>query len=853
MLSILNWTCHLVFFFTCFIDFWIPMNLNYYTFVIHLEKNIYLLMIRICIITVLLVFHGITNAQTNKITGKLVDENSNPIPFANIIILNGENQDLVKVETTGDDGMFNVKGLPNGIFDMKITYIGYSDKEIEGITLRDGETKDLGMLNFESEAVLLEAATVTAQRSLVEVKADRMVFNIEGTVNSAGDNSLGLLRKAPGVLVDNNDNVLVLGRTGVRFFVDGKKLPLAGDELANYLKNIPAEQIDHIDIISNPGAKYEAEGNAGIIDIRLKKDKNMGYNGIISATGSQGLYANGNASLSGNYRNKVLNIFGTAGLVGGKRYNEMFFLNEQNGLILDEENKILNTTSGTNIRLGTDFFITKKSTVGFLVSNLQGTGNNKTSNRGKISDVVSPSVIDSILVADNQSANSNSQNTYNLNYVYLDGNKRLNIDFDYGIFKNFDDFDQPNRYYDADEKLLLSEKLTKYETPTDIDIFTFKVDYEIPTLGGKVGFGTKYSDVVTKNTYKFFDIDGGVPILNYTRSNDFDYVEDVYAGYISYTTNISQKVTMTSGLRVEITDATGDLRAYDPDIAEDPVDLNYTDYFPTLGFTYMSSLMNTWSINYGRRINRPDYNVLNPFRIQLSELSFSKGNARLNPEIVNNLELGYTYRYMYNFKLSYSRTTDQITRLIGPDDIDPRAGFISWANLTTQTLYNLNISTPFTVNKWWSLYANASAGYVNNQANYGDEGVVNVQAFTYNFFQQSTFSLPKKWKAEISGWYSGPGVWGGVFRYDPSYSINIGLQRKFLDDKLNFKITANDITYQSGWSGVSKFNGLVGTGRGNYDSRRVTISLSYNFGNNSIKSRKRKTGIESEKKRLGKG
>jgi iron complex outermembrane receptor protein len=146
---------------------------------------------------------------------------------------------------------------------------------------------------------------------------------------------------------------------------------------------------------------------------------------------------------------------------------------------------------------------------------------------------------------------------------------------------------------------------------------------------------------------------------------------------------------------------------------------------------------------------------------------------------------------------------------------------------------------------------NLSASYIDNQADYGDNGIVDVQAGTYNVYQQHTFNLGKKWKAELSGWYGGPGVWGGVFLYDPSYSLNLGLQRKFLNDKMNVRLSANDVTFQSGWSGVAEFNGQKSFGQGNWDSRRASISISYDLGNSNVKSRKRSTGIENESKRVG--
>ncbi|MFT5385867.1 MAG: iron complex outermembrane receptor protein, partial [Saprospiraceae bacterium] len=234
-----------------------------------------------------------------------------------------------------------------------------------------------------------------------------------------------------------------------------------------------------------------------------------------------------------------------------------------------------------------------------------------------------------------------------------------------------------------------------------------------------------------------------------------------------------------------------------------------------------------------------------------SELSFQKGNPFLFPEIVNNIELGYTLKYRYNFKIAYSKTTDQITRLISPDDVNPKAGFITWANLATQTVWSANISAPVQLAKKWNAYFNVSASHLDNQADYGEGGSVDIQAFTYSIYQQHTFDLPWKLKAEVSGYFSGPGVWGGVFKYDSNWSLNLGLQRKFLKDKLNVRVSANDIFYESGWNGVSIFNGLESRGNGNWDSRRVSMSLSYAFGNQNVKSRKRTTGLKEEASRVG--
>lgn len=804
---------------------------------------------RLLILPVLLGCLLQANAQNSTITGSLADDSGKPVEFANVVLYTPDST-IVKVETTDETGAFSIANVKAGNYFLETTCISYENFVLPNLEVISGQDLDLGQLKMSVAAVELETAVVSATRALVEIKPDRTVFNVQGTINSAGDNGLSLLRKAPGVLVDNNNNISVLSRSGVLIYVDGKRLPLSGDNLTNYLENLPAEQIDRIDIISNPGARYEAEGNAGIIDIRLKKDINLGANGSISTTYSQGQRARGNVNATANYRNKSLNSFGSLGYNEGVSYNEMYFLSFQNGLELDEIVLQERDHNGIDFRIGTDFFLNDKHTVGFLVGGYHGTGDHSSMNRIEIGSE-SGSAIDSILRATNASVQDLDHGTYNLNYAFQNKATRLNIDVDYGRYRNVSNYLQPNLYYASDDETLLTEIKTAYDTPVEIDIYTFKTDYEKEALGGTLGLGAKLSRVSTDNTFLFYDIPQSERIINNTRSNQFLYEENVYAGYVNFARPINEKWNFSAGLRLEQTDAIGDLQAFLPELQEPPVELDYLSAFPSAGLTYQYKPEHVFSANYGRRINRPDYNVLNPFREQLSELSFSKGNPFLRPEIVNNFELGYTLKYRYNFKLAYSKTLDQITRLIAPDDTDPRAGFITWDNLAVQTIYSANISLPIEVNKWWNAYMNFSGTRLDNQADYGGDAVVDVQAWSYNIYQQHTFKLPAKFTGEVSGWFSGPGVWGGVFIYETSWSLNLGLQRKFLKEQMNVRLSVNDLFYEAGWSGYSRFNGLYSEGSGAWDSRRVSLSVSMNLGNTNVKSRNRKTGIEDEAKRVG--
>jgi len=783
------------------------------------------------------------------VKGQLFSMDSTKVELANVGLFLKSDTTLVKVEVSDQDGNFSLEGLSAGLYFLKSTYVGLPNLIVDDIKLENNQVLDLGKLYFSLKS--LNVVEISTERRMIEVKADRTIFNVQGTINSTGSNALNLLRKAPSVTVDNNDNISVLGRSGVKVYIDGKKSPLSGDDLSNYLKNIPADQIDRIEIITTPGAKYDAEGNAGIIDIRLKKNKNIGANGSISSTITQGVLTRYSFNASGNYRNEKMNIFGGAGYSVNDNFHNIIFKSYQNGIYLDEINNTQNNRNAYTYRVGSDFYLSKKHTLGFLLNGSIAKGEEISYNEIAIADAQNITTIDSVLVAKNSGVSSGNQNTFNINYGFAGAkNKLLNIDLDYGTYDNQRSRQQPNLYYDSAKEVVLSKLENAFNTPINISIYTAKLDYEMPIKKGKLGLGGKVGRVSTKNVFEVYDVFNSIQSIDSSRSNKFNYDENVYAGYASYNRPLGEKWKMVSGVRVEQTIATGELITFDPSLQEDPIKLNYLNIFPNAGLTWQVKPKSSLALNYGRRINRPNYNVLNPFRNQLSELSIEKGNPNLKPEIVNNVELGYTYAYMYNFKLGYSVTTDKITRLIGPDDTKPQAGFISWDNLATQSVLSFNASLPFRIKKWWSAYFNAGLSYLDNQADYGGDAIVDVQTFSYMIYSQHTFSLIKDIKAELSGYYSGPGVWGGTFVYGSNWSVSAGLQRAFLKKKLKAKLNVNNIFNRVGWYGTSIFNGLTSTGNGRWDSQFISFSLSYNFGNQNIKSKKHKTGLESETKRI---
>jgi hypothetical protein len=490
----------------------------------------------------------------SSIKGKFIDSEGAPVAFANVALYNSTDSSMVKVETTADNGNFHIQNIKEGNYFLKASFVGLPDLVKANLQLNTNEHKDLKVLTFNSKAEELKEFNVTAERVMVEVKPDRTIFNVDGTVNSTGSNAISLLRKAPAVTVDNQDNINVLGRSGVKVYIDGKQLPLAGDDLSNYLKNLPADQIDRIEIITNPGAKYEAEGNAGIIDIRLKKDKSIGANGSISGTYTQGELTRYNINGSGNYRNKKLNIFGSLGYNVNDNFHNINFQSYQNNLYMDEINNTQNNRNINNYRFGTDFFLHKNHTLGFLVGGRNVDGEEISYNQIDIATQQTSSIIDSILIANNKGYNSRIQNTYNINYRFNKKEESINIDLDYGKYQNKNERYQPNTYYNAAEDSILTEVINSFNTPINIEIYTAKLDYERSIGKGKLGIGTKYGRVETSNTFEVYDVVNDISTIDNSLSNLFDYEENVYAGYLSFSHPLGKKWNAIAGLRAEQTE-----------------------------------------------------------------------------------------------------------------------------------------------------------------------------------------------------------------------------------------------------------------------------------------------------------
>lgn len=785
----------------------------------------------------LLVSTFIINAQT--INGKVLNEKQEAISNATISLLKAKDSILLRSTISNYSGEFSLPFTDTVALLLSVTSAGY--QQIFITPLNGANTITLSLNNQQ-----LKDVVVTAKKQMIEVRPDKIVFNIENSINAIGNTGFDLLRKSPGVVIDNNENISLLG-TGVAIYIDGKPSPLTGAELAAFLKSLQSTDIEAIELIKNPSAKYDAAGTGGIINIKLKKNKNYGLNGTVNAGYGIGIYSKYNTGININYRTKKINVFGNYSNYWGINRNFINLYREQADSIFDQKSTNQNKYEGQNVKTGFDFFVNKKNTVGFLATVFVDNWNDANLATTPIANLNTKIPVRT-LVAKNKSKGNKLNSNFNFNYKYSDTTGReWNTDLDFGIFNSTQNNLQPNQYKSPDLQTLLEEKIYNIATDRNIQLLTFKSDYEQNLKGGRLGFGIKSSLVTTTNHFDFADVMNNVTVIDNNRSNDFKLTENINAAYINYNRSI-KKWQLQFGIRAEQTNTRG-LLSNANNVADKDVKRNYLNWFPSFGASYKLNQNNGINVNYSKRINRPGYQSLNPFESKIDELTYQKGNPFLRPEYTSSYSLTHTYKYTLNTTIGYSRTTDFSTQIT--DTIEGRRNFIQQRNAGTQQNIYINISYPFNITKWWSVYANLGSSRLTNNVNLGINKVSNISIASWSIYNQHTITLPQKFSFELSGFYNSPSIWGGTFLNRSFWGIDAGLQKRFFKDKATLKLTVSDIFFSMQWRGISNFAGLYMDASGGWESRQLKLNFSYRFGSKEIKGqRNRNTGSEDIKQRL---
>jgi iron complex outermembrane recepter protein len=807
----------------------------------------------IALLLITALFGSVVSAQ--KISGVVRDQQGKGLDKTTVSLLKAKDSAVIKLSVTDNTGRFLFENSTPGQYLVTASHVGYTPLYSKVFDLSgDLVLDDLNLIKSEGA---LQGVTVSSKKPMIEVKADKMILNVEGTINAVGNDALELLRKSPGVLLDKDDNISLAGKNGVKIFIDGKPSPLSGPDLTAYLKSLQSAQIETIEIITNPSAKYEAEGNAGIINIRLKKNKAFGTNGSVSAGYGIGIHPKYNAGFALNHRKNKVNLFGN--------YNYNWNLNQmafklyrvQLDTIFDQQNRILNKNSSHGYKGGLDYSINSKHTLGFMVSGNLSDNVSKTNSRTPI--IYKPTgLTNRVLSANNSGVQDRDNVNVNVNYRFADtSGHELNFDGDYGNYRIRSDQAQPNIYYGPSG---FPPELNRFEynmiAPTDINIYSGKVDYEQNFKKGRLGFGSKISFVRSDNDFQRYNVYTAGKNLDTLRSNKFKYRENINAFYVNYNRQF-KGFMIQLGLRVENTVSEGRSNGfkkvngnYEP--YDSTIDRNYTNPFPSAALTLNKNPMSQWSFTYSRRIDRPAYQDLNPFEFKLDEYTYQKGNTELRPQFTNSFGVTHTYKYKLNTTLNYSNVSDVFTQLV--DTAEKSKSFITKKNLATQDIVSINISYPFQY-KSYSAFGNINAYYSHYIADFGGGNrKIDLDVFAYNIYMQHSIKFGKKkgWTGEISGWYNSPALWGGTFESKALWSVDGGLQKTIFKGKGNLKASVSDIFHTIKWRGTSNFAGQYLVAGGNFESRQFKINMTWRFGSNTVKAaRQRSTGSEAESKRVG--
>ncbi|WP_205501558.1 TonB-dependent receptor [Rufibacter psychrotolerans] len=780
---------------------------------------------------------------------------------ANVQLVKDSSQALVKVEVSGADGTFLFSGIPAGTYKVMVLHYDYALFTSPSLSLR--QDTDLGTLILPERAVALKEVKIEAQKPFVEQHFDKTVLNVENSISATGSTVLEVLEKAPGVRIDQNDNLSMRGKTGVVVMIDGKRVPMSGAELANMLRGLGANSVARIDLITNPSAKYEAAGNSGIIDIRLKKDNRVGANGTLTSSFGQGMYPKANQGLQLNYRNKKVNLFGSYNYVHRNDINKLDLYRQFYEVvkteagdsisgdlmgIYDQKNVFGYILNNNNGRIGLDYTLSPKTLVGIVASGTLVDINRTVDNAAQELNPERRYMSSFFTNGFTDSDRNNHAVNLNLKHTIDTTGREISADVDYAAFSTKDLQNFRTQYFDLPKAR--PDSVLFGDLDGKLSIYSAKVDYSQPltAVGANLEAGFKSSLVKADNNLQFFDLTENRHDFIEQQSNHFRYSENINAAYV----NLNKKWTQLSlqlGLRLENTISEGKQL-----ISGDSFDRNYTQLFPSAYVGYQVNEKHDVGLSLSRRIDRPTYNQLNPFKFFLDPTTYAQGNPFLRPQLTYSFELTHTFGQKIVTKLSYSRTTDNIVTVLLPTkekSTDGKAVIMQQdQNLAQLDYYGLSVSVPVSVARWFTSTNNIQVYYGLYQGNLANTNLRNGRP-TLNLNSTNNFTLPKNWSAEVIGVYNSREIYG-FLDIRPVQYLSLGVQKQFLDKKANVKLNVSDVFYSNRTRATTALTGYTENFYQRRDTRVATLSFTYRFGKSQVAPTRRRTGgAEEEKRRAG--
>jgi len=766
---------------------------------------------------------------------------------------------LSKTALTDAAGTALIEGVAYGHYSIRLSAVNAEATRLQ-VDLKTSLLAPDPVKLTDAKATRLAGVTVTARKPFIQKLSDRIVVNVDNSIVSAGSTALEVLERAPGVTVDQSDVISLRGRSGVTIMIDNKPVAMSGSDLAAYLRSLPSNAIEKIDIITNPSARYDAAGNSGIIILYMKKDQRLGSNGTITAGYGQGVYPKANTGLTYNYRNKALNLFGNYNYSYRKSLNHLIINRNfyNNGVFAgsdDKDNYAVMPSNSNTARFGGDFFPSSKTIIGFVLN----TNFTRFRRKADINTIVNG--LDGnpdyqfYSLGTNRDHFENMVGNINFKHKIDSAGREINADIDYGVFNTTSLTRTSSAFYEIDGSPKSEDEILDGDQQGDLKFQTAKVDYVHPLKKGKFEAGAKASYVYSDNDAKFYNVFPNLVKVDSGKTNRFFYKEYNYAAYANFSRQYKH-FDFQVGLRGEQTlnrtrQVQGDKRNR----------MDYFRLFPSAFFNYKLKEEQTIGLSISRRIDRPGYGQLNPFLSQIDPTIYGTGNPLLRPQMTWSYEASYTIKNM-SFTLGYSHTSEaQTVVLVRIKDVFP--DFViqpgQSENITVQIPVNLsssdyaglNATTPIRISKWWNMVNSFNVYYNKFNGNLANVPLNDGQ-LAANIRTTNNYSFKNGWSAEMTANLNTGGR-SGYMILEPQWGLGLGVQKTILKSKGTLRLNATDIF----WTNLPKAK-VVYEGRyvENWhafrETRVVNLSFSYRFGNNKVQAaRRRTTASEEERQRAG--
>ncbi len=674
----------------------------------------------------------------------------------------------------------------------------------------------------------METVIFKEQASFIKYESDKTILQVDGRPSLTGMNAFELLKQSPGIVVDPGENILMGGKSGVVVYIDNKPSQLSGQDLAQVLKSIDVSNIKSIELISNPSARFDAAGNAGIINILLKKSLQNGFNGNINASYVQSIHSRQNVGANLNFRKNNWNLF-----FNGSGYNGFQNTIANTDRILKGFEIIQRSLErdkfyGSTTRVGIDYRINKLQAVGITwMHNRKYSGMDNRS-----SSLIRGAGNDSSINTRSVAPFENDRNIFNLNYTISKNKTKLTADADYIFYQSSLNNEILNSFVDERSQNYKNTH-SRFNQSHNIQIRSFQIDIVSEIGKWKVECGIKSIGSLTDNKLIVRVNASNSWITDSTRTNFFDLKENISAFYGSIKRDI-KKFTFQFGLRTEyskVSGTTSDLK----DLKLNKPDTSYLNFFPTFYTVYRMAANHTIGLVLNRRIDRPAYQDQNPFIYALDAFNYEKGNPYLSPQFSNAIEVSYTYKYATSLKIKYAETKNYIEQLTFQDG---KNSVLIPQNAGTRKMLNIVISSPLKINNWWNLYGFAEPFFQNYKINLEGFGLRETQqnkSWGLNSYLSSMISLPKKWKLDLSYWLNFQNR-TTIYTSKPLSSLNLGIQKVLANEKLVLKFAITDILNDQKWEQSARTSNLNLLSYRKWESRNLTLSLSFRFGNDKIKA-----------------